>query len=100
MANRILGYIANLTAMYPIICDIQEISYRPSQVSSSKVCSLRSDCNSFCNLRFQGDDMLDPDLPTYFEAWLFQSRIGKVFYIARSATTLRCFDRYYVSRNL
>jgi sphingolipid delta-4 desaturase len=31
--------------------------------------------------RFQGDDMLDPDLPTYFEAWLFQSRIGKVFYI-------------------
>ena len=24
---------------------------------------------------------LDPDLPTYFEAWLFQSRIGKVFYI-------------------
>lgn len=32
--------------------------------------------------RFQGDDMLDPDLPTYFEAWLFQSRIGKVFYIA------------------
>jgi sphingolipid delta-4 desaturase len=25
--------------------------------------------------------MLDPDLPTYFEAWLFQSRIGKVFYI-------------------
>ena len=31
--------------------------------------------------RFQGDDTLDPDLPTYFEAWLFQSRIGKVFYI-------------------
>ena len=27
--------------------------------------------------RFQGDDTLDPDLPTYFEAWLFQSRIGK-----------------------
>jgi sphingolipid delta-4 desaturase len=25
--------------------------------------------------------MLDPDLPTYFEAWLFQSRIGKIFYI-------------------
>ncbi len=24
---------------------------------------------------------MDPDLPTYFEAWLFQSRIGKVFYI-------------------
>jgi sphingolipid delta-4 desaturase len=33
------------------------------------------------SFRFQGDDMLDPDLPTYFEAWLFQSRIGKVFYI-------------------
>jgi len=32
--------------------------------------------------RFQGDDTLDPDLPTYFEAWLFQSRIGKFFYIA------------------
>jgi sphingolipid 4-desaturase/C4-monooxygenase len=32
--------------------------------------------------RFQGDDVLDPDLPTYFEAWLFQSRIGKIFYIA------------------
>ena len=31
--------------------------------------------------RFQGDDVLDPDLPTYFEAWLFQSRMGKVFYI-------------------
>lgn len=40
--------------------------------------------NSFINdiFRFQGDDTLDPDLPTYFEAWLFQSRIGKVFYIA------------------
>ena len=25
--------------------------------------------------------MLDPDLPTYFEAWLFQSHIGKFFYI-------------------
>ena len=32
--------------------------------------------------RFQGDDILDPDLPTYFEAWLFQSRIGKIIYIA------------------
>jgi sphingolipid delta-4 desaturase len=32
-------------------------------------------------IRFQGDDTLDPDLPTYFEAWLFQSRVGKVFYI-------------------
>ena len=32
--------------------------------------------------RFQGDDTLDPDLPTHFEAWLFQSRIGKIFYIA------------------
>jgi sphingolipid delta-4 desaturase len=32
--------------------------------------------------RFQGDDLLDPDIPTYFEAWLFQSRIGKIFYIA------------------
>ena len=31
--------------------------------------------------RFQGDDTLDPDLPTYFEAWLFQSHIGKIFYI-------------------
>lgn len=35
----------------------------------------------FFSYRFQGDDTLDPDLPTYFEAWLFQSRIGKVFYI-------------------
>jgi len=25
--------------------------------------------------------MLDPDLPTYFEAWLFQTQIGKFFYI-------------------
>ena len=31
--------------------------------------------------RYQGDDLLDPDLPTYFEAWLFQSPVGKVFYI-------------------
>jgi sphingolipid 4-desaturase/C4-monooxygenase len=31
--------------------------------------------------RFQGDDKLDPDLPTYFEAWLFQSRLGKLFYV-------------------
>jgi sphingolipid delta-4 desaturase len=37
--------------------------------------------NNIFFFRFQGDDMLDPDLPTYFEAWLFQSRIGKFFYI-------------------
>ncbi|CAF0882733.1 unnamed protein product [Didymodactylos carnosus] len=61
MANRILGYIANLPLMIP-----SSVTFKKYHIDHHK---------------FQGDDTLDPDLPTYFEAWLFQSRIGKVFYI-------------------
>ncbi|CAF0913205.1 unnamed protein product [Adineta steineri] len=62
IANRILGYIANLP-----LCIPSSVTFKKYHIDHHK---------------FQGDDMLDPDLPTYFEAWLFQSRIGKVVYIA------------------
>jgi sphingolipid delta-4 desaturase len=62
IANRILGYIANLP-----LCIPSSVTFKKYHIDHHK---------------FQGDDTLDPDLPTYFEAWLFQSRIGKVFYIA------------------
>lgn len=61
MANRILGYIANLP-----LCIPSSVTFKKYHIDHHK---------------YQGDDLLDPDLPTYFEAWLFQSRIGKVFYI-------------------
>ncbi|CAF0794863.1 unnamed protein product [Didymodactylos carnosus] len=61
MANRVLGYIANLPLMIP-----SSVTFKKYHIDHHK---------------FQGDDNLDPDLPTYFEAWLFQSRIGKIFYI-------------------
>jgi sphingolipid delta-4 desaturase len=61
IANRILGYIANLP-----LCIPSSVTFKKYHIDHHK---------------FQGDDTLDPDLPTYFEAWLFQSRLGKVFYI-------------------
>ncbi|UJR27148.1 hypothetical protein I4U23_008447 [Adineta vaga] len=62
LANRILGYIANLP-----LCIPSSVTFKKYHIDHHK---------------FQGDDILDPDLPTYFEAWLFQSRIGKIIYIA------------------
>lgn len=61
MANRILGFFANLP-----LCIPSSVTFKKYHIDHHK---------------FQGDDLLDPDLPTYFEAWLFQSRIGKFFYI-------------------
>ncbi|CAF0945670.1 unnamed protein product [Rotaria sordida] len=61
MANRILGYIANLPLGIP-----SSVTFKKYHIDHHK---------------FQGDDMLDPDLPTYFEIWLFQTSIGKFFYI-------------------
>ncbi|CAF0940321.1 unnamed protein product [Adineta ricciae] len=61
LANRILGFVANLP-----LCIPSSVTFKKYHIDHHK---------------FQGDDMLDPDLPTYFEAWLFQSRVGKFFYI-------------------
>ncbi|CAF3321179.1 unnamed protein product [Rotaria socialis] len=61
-ANRILGFIANLP-----LCIPSSVTFKKYHIDHHK---------------YQGDDILDPDLPTYFEAWLFQSSIGKIFYIA------------------
>ncbi|CAF3225755.1 unnamed protein product [Rotaria socialis] len=60
-ANRILGYIANLP-----LCIPSSVTFKKYHIDHHK---------------FQGDDLLDPDLPTYFEVWLFRSPIGKFFYI-------------------
>ncbi len=78
VANRILGFIANLPLGVP-----SSVTFKKYHIDHHKYVLFFSSINNkkLSLFRFQGDDMLDPDLPTYFEAWLFQSRIGKFFYI-------------------
>jgi len=62
VANRILGYFANLPMGVPAF-----ITFKKYHRDHHK---------------YLGVDNYDPDLPTKFEAKLFSSSIGKIFYVA------------------
>ena len=62
VANRILGYIANLPMGVPAF-----ITFKKYHRDHHK---------------YMGVDQWDPDLPTRFEAKMFSSPLGKLFYVA------------------
>ena len=90
MANRLLGFFANLPIGIPI-----SISFRKWHLEHHRVGFQLSHCDftskgfsvkcllfvaSIC-LQYQGDEVLDTDIPTYLEAKLFCTTVGKFCWV-------------------
>lgn len=88
MANRMIGFFANLPIGIPISISFRKWHLEHHRVSPSDITASlfrpltwKIKTNHIFFLQYQGDEVLDTDIPTYVEAKLFCTTAGKFLWV-------------------